>query len=65
MWQRLGSLKIFSDFAILGKVIRSRERFMVVDSSEGDRRLAVICLTLILSKPRLNSLSDISSAGVL
>jgi hypothetical protein len=38
---------------------------MVVDPSEGDRRVAVICLTLITSNPRLTSPTDISSAGVL
>jgi hypothetical protein len=38
---------------------------MVVDPSEGDRRVAVICLTLITSKPRLTNPSDISSEGVL
>jgi hypothetical protein len=36
---------------------------MVVDPSEGDRRVAVICLTLITSNPRLASPSDISSGG--
>jgi hypothetical protein len=35
---------------------------MVVDPSEGDRRVAVICLTLITSIPRLTSPSDVSSA---
>jgi hypothetical protein len=53
------------DFAVLGKVIRKRGRIMVVDPSEGDRRVAVICLTLITSNTRLTSPSDISSAGVL
>jgi hypothetical protein len=38
---------------------------MVVDPSEGDRRVVVICLTVITSNPRLTSPSDISSAGVL
>jgi hypothetical protein len=38
---------------------------MVVDPSEGDRQVAVICLTLIMSNPRLTSPKDISSAGVL
>jgi hypothetical protein len=27
VWQRLGSLKISCDFAVLGKVIRNKERF--------------------------------------
>jgi hypothetical protein len=31
--------------------------------SEGDRRVAVICLTLIMSNRKLTSPSDISSAG--
>jgi hypothetical protein len=64
MWQRLGSRNISWDFAVLGKIIRKRERFIVVVPSEGDRRVAVICLTLITSKPRLTSPSDMSSAGV-
>jgi hypothetical protein len=38
---------------------------MVVDPSEGDRRVAVICLTQITSNSRFTSPSDISSAGVL
>jgi hypothetical protein len=38
---------------------------MIVDPSEGDRRVAVICLTLIMSNPRLTCPSDMSSAGVL
>jgi hypothetical protein len=59
------SRKISWDFVILGKVIRKRGRFMVVDPSEGDRQVAVICSTLITSNTRLNSPSDISSAGML
>jgi hypothetical protein len=65
MWQRLCSRKISWDFVVLGKVIRKSWRFMVVDPTEGDRRVAVICMTLITSNPRLTSPSDISSAGVL
>jgi hypothetical protein len=58
-------VEISWDFVVLGKVIRDRLKFMVVDASEGDRRVSVICLTLITSNPRLTSPSDISSAGVL
>jgi hypothetical protein len=65
MWQRLGSLKIPWDFAVLGKVMRNRGMFMVVVPSGGEWQMAVICLTLITSKPRLTSPSDVSSAGVL
>jgi hypothetical protein len=65
MWHTLGSRKISWDFAVLGKVIRKRGRFMDFDPSGGDRRVAVFCLTLITSKPRLASESDMSSAGVL
>jgi hypothetical protein len=38
---------------------------MVIVPSEGDRRVAIMCLTLIISKPRLTSQSDMimSSAG--
>jgi hypothetical protein len=38
---------------------------MVLDSSGGEGREAVICLTLTTSKPRLIRPSEISSAGVL
>jgi hypothetical protein len=31
---------------------------MIVDPSEGDRRVAVICLTLITSNPKLTTPSD-------
>jgi hypothetical protein len=65
MWQRLGRLKMSCDFAILGKVIRNKGRFLVVDSSEGDLRVVVICLTLTTSNSRLSSPSEISLAGVL
>jgi hypothetical protein len=58
MCQRLYSRKIFWNFVVLGKVIRKRGKFMVVDPSEGDRRVAVICLTLIISNTRLTSPSD-------
>jgi hypothetical protein len=64
MWQRLVGLKISWDFAVLGKVIRKRERFMVFDPSGGDRRVAVISLTLITSNLRLASLSDMYPVGV-
>jgi hypothetical protein len=53
------------DFAVLGKVVRNRGMFMVVDPSGGEKRVAVICLTLIMSNHRLTSPSDMSSAGVL
>jgi hypothetical protein len=47
MWQRLVSKEISWNFVVLGKVIRKKARFMAVDPSEGDRRVAVILLTLI------------------
>jgi hypothetical protein len=47
MWQRLVSRKNSWDFAFLGKVIKKRGRFTVVYPSDGDRRVAVVCLTLI------------------
>jgi hypothetical protein len=65
MWQRLGSRKISWDFAVLGKVIRKKGKFMCFDPSGSDRRVAVIFLTLITSNPRLTSESDMSSVGVL
>jgi hypothetical protein len=55
VWQRLGKRKITWDFAVLGKVTRNRGSFMIMDSSGGERRVAVICLTLTTSKPRLTS----------
>jgi hypothetical protein len=65
MWQIPGILKIDCDFAVLGKVIRNKGRFLVVVPSEGGRWVVVICLTLITSKPRFTSSSEIFSAGVL
>jgi hypothetical protein len=42
MWQRLGRWKISWDFAVLGKVTRKRGRFIILDSSGGDRRVVVM-----------------------
>jgi hypothetical protein len=53
MWQTIFCRKISWDFFVLGKVIRKRGRFMVVDPSDGDRRVTVICLKLIMSNPML------------
>jgi hypothetical protein len=65
MWQRYWSLKISWDFAVLGRVIRYKGRFVDVDvPSEGDRREVVICLTLITSNSRVTSPSEISFARV-
>jgi hypothetical protein len=36
MWQRHGRWKISWDFAVLGKVMRNRGRFMILDPSGGD-----------------------------
>jgi hypothetical protein len=65
IWQKYWSLKISWDFAVLGRVIRNKARFLVAVPSEGDRRNVVICLTLITSNPRVTSPSEISCAGVL
>jgi hypothetical protein len=65
MWQRLGRQKISWDFADLGKVTRKSGREVTLDSSGGDRRVVVICLTLTTSKPRLTSPSEIFLVGVL
>jgi hypothetical protein len=65
IYQRLGSLNISWNFAVLGKFIRKRGRSMVFNPSGGDRRVVIVCLTLITSKPRLTSPSDMSSAEVL
>lgn len=64
MWQRLGNRKISWDVAILAKVMRNRGRFFVAVSS-GEPLVVDICLMLIVSKPRLTSPSEMSSAGVL
>jgi hypothetical protein len=50
--QRLLSLNISWDFDDLGKVMRKRGRITVDVPSAGDRRIADICLTLIMSKPK-------------
>jgi hypothetical protein len=65
MWQRFGIRKISWEFAVLGRVLRNRGRLEIFGSSEDDRRVVVICVTLTTSKPRLTSPSDMSSAGVL
>jgi hypothetical protein len=64
-WQRLGRRKISCDFSVLGRVIRKRGRFADLGSSGDDRRVVVICLTLMTSKLSFASPSDISTAGVL
>jgi hypothetical protein len=56
--------KISCDLAVLGKVIRKRGRFLGRDLSDGDFWVLVICLTLIMSKPRSVSPSEMSWAGV-
>jgi ribosomal protein L36 len=63
MWQRPFKRKISWDLEVLGRVIRNKGRLMVLGPSEFDRRVMVICLTLITSKPRLSRLSEMSSAG--
>jgi hypothetical protein len=65
MWQRLDNLKISWDFAILGRVIRNNGRVFVDAPSVGNRRIAVICLTLITSKPWVTRLLEMSSGGIL
>jgi hypothetical protein len=65
MRQRYWSLKISWDFAVLGRVIRYKGRFLDDVPSEGDRREVVIFLTLITSNPSVTSPSEISSAVVL
>jgi hypothetical protein len=55
----------FLGICCLGRVMRNRGRFMILDSSGGECRVAVICLTLTTSKPRFTSPSEISFAGML
>jgi hypothetical protein len=64
MWQRVLKRKISLDFAVLGKVMRNRERCLNRVPSDGDRQVVVICLSLIMSKPRSMSPSEMSWAGV-
>jgi hypothetical protein len=65
IWQKPGRWNISCGFAVLGKVIRNRGRFLVVAASFGDdRHVVVICLTLRTSKPGFISPSQISPAGV-
>jgi hypothetical protein len=45
--------------------MRKRGKFTVDVPSAGDRRVADICLALIMSKPRSTNPSDISFAKVL
>jgi hypothetical protein len=49
---------------VLGKVMRKRGRFTVDVLSAIVRRVADICLKLIMSKPRSTNPSEMSSAGV-
>jgi hypothetical protein len=58
MWQRPDRRQIVCDFAVLGRVTSNSGRFMILDSSGGERLVAVICLTLT-SKPRLTRPSEI------
>jgi hypothetical protein len=64
MWQRVDSLKISWDFWVLGMVTRNKTKIMGFESSV-DRRAEDISLTLMTSKPRSTSPSDISFAEVL
>jgi hypothetical protein len=50
----------FLERCLLCKVTRKSDRFITLDSSGGDRRVAVICLTLTTSKPRLTSPSEVA-----
>jgi hypothetical protein len=59
-----GQLEDCGDFSVLGRVTRNRGRFTILDAS-GDRRVDVICLTLMTSNPRSSSPSEMSWAGVL
>jgi hypothetical protein len=54
-----------TDFAVLGRISGNRGTFIIFESSGGERRVAVICLTLTTSKQGLANPSEISSAGVL
>jgi hypothetical protein len=56
-------LKISRNFDVVGKVIRKMGMFTLLVPSAGDRRLAVICLTLIISKPRFTDPPEVSYAG--
>jgi hypothetical protein len=64
MWQRAVRWKISLDFSVQGRVIRNRGRLRDTEPSDVDRLLADICLTLMMSKPRSTSPSEMSWAGV-
>jgi hypothetical protein len=51
-WQRLGSLKISWEFAVLGKVTRNKGKFVLVVPSAQGRRADDIYLTLMTSNPK-------------
>jgi hypothetical protein len=59
--------KISCDLGVLGKVIRNvgGGGVTLVGPSVDDRRVVVICLTLMTSKPRFTNPSEMSSARVL
>jgi hypothetical protein len=65
MWQRLDNLNISRDVAVLGSVFRNKGRCFIVAPSVGDRRVVVICLMLITSKPQFTRLLEMTSAGIL
>jgi hypothetical protein len=65
MWKRPLSLNISWDIGFLGKVIRNRGMLAWEDPSAEERRVDVICFTLMTSNPRPTKPSEMSSAGVL
>jgi hypothetical protein len=64
MRQRAVKWKISWDFDILGKVMRYRGIFLDRVLSDGDQWVVDIWLTLMMSKPRSISPSEMSCAGV-
>jgi hypothetical protein len=59
------NIEVSCDFAVLGKVMSNKGRFLVVASWENDQSMVDICLKLTTSKPRFFSSSEMYVAGVL
>jgi hypothetical protein len=59
MWQRLVTFKNCYDFAVLTKVTKKRKVVVIGSPSKSDRREADMSLTLITSKPRSFSPSQV------
>jgi hypothetical protein len=64
LWQRLVSLKIPWDFAVFGKVMRNKGRWMLVVPSVGYQQVADICFTLTSKTQGKQPISYVLCRGV-